>query len=499
MKTRNGIVFFHLFFLLFFTQEIRSHDQILRKGDGSALKSASIDSFITSTMSDYHIPGLSACIVKDGELVWHHAYGFADVEKEIPVTDSTLFDLASISKVITGTALMQLHERGFINLDENVNTYLPADLQVENPLYPNDPITVKMILSHVSSIRDNSDVLGPLIVAGDSPIKLSDFLKSYFVPGGACYTDASYDSLPPASTYNYSNTAIALLGYLVEAITHTTFDEYCQQHIFAPLSMDETSWCLSNLDTSHIARPYTWSSYGYVSKPHRGYPYYPAGLLRSSSLQLTRFLNAFMNEGELGNFRMLDSSTVSLMTMAHFPGIPLPIPKISQGLVWFRRYFGNRLTWGHTGIVDIGATAAMFYYEPEKSGVIVLTNQYGWESVSKIVSALFDYAATIPTGFAESDEILLDDFVLRQNYPNPFNPSTTIEYILPKAGYIRLVICDLLGREIRTLMDEKQPAGHFQTSWDGTDEHSQTVAAGVYFCVLQSGEWIAVKKLVLLK
>jgi CubicO group peptidase (beta-lactamase class C family) len=142
-------------------------------------------------MSEYHIPGLSACIVKDGELVWHNAYGYADVEREIPVTDSTLFFIASISKTITGTALMQLYERGLFHLDDNVNNYLPPDLQVVNPSYPNDPITLKMILSHVSSIKDNWGVLEPLTVAGDSPITLYDFLKNYLVPGGAYYTNDS--------------------------------------------------------------------------------------------------------------------------------------------------------------------------------------------------------------------------------------------------------------------------------------------------------------------
>jgi CubicO group peptidase (beta-lactamase class C family) len=76
----------------------------------------------------HHIPGLSACILKKGELVWQNAYGFADIEQNIPVTDSTLFFLASISKTFTGTALMQLYERGFFDLDDNVNNYLPPVL-----------------------------------------------------------------------------------------------------------------------------------------------------------------------------------------------------------------------------------------------------------------------------------------------------------------------------------------------------------------------------------
>jgi flagellar hook assembly protein FlgD len=77
------------------------------------------------------------------------------------------------------------------------------------------------------------------------------------------------------------------------------------------------------------------------------------------------------------------------------------------------------------------------------------------------------------------------DFSLHQNYPNPFNPSTIIQYALPGPGHVRLVIYDLLGRSIKTLMDAPQPTGQFQAIWDGTNERNQSVAAGVYFCYLR--------------
>jgi len=338
--------------------------------------------------------------------------------------------------------------------------------------------------------------------AGDSPITLYDWLKSYLVPGGARYTDKSYGSYPPASTWNYSSAAIALLGYLVEAITDTAFDEYCQELIFSPLNMHETSWFLSNLDTSHIARPYQWTSSGYKPFPHWGFASYPSGQLRTSSLKLAHFLNAFMQKGKLGNIKILDSSTVELMTTIHYPEILLsPFPDSSQGLIWYWDYFGERRAWGHDGGID-GATTKMFFYEPEKSGVIVLTNGdpfQAWEGVSKIVSFMFDYAATITVGIAEHDENIPGGFSLRQNYPNPFNPSTKIEYDLPKATHIRLIIYDLLGRQIRTLIDTQQPAGQFQTTWYGTKEFNLPVAAGVYFCRMEAGEFVKVIKLLLVK
>jgi CubicO group peptidase (beta-lactamase class C family) len=514
MKTKYGVVFVQIFSFLFFTQvysqserfseigKMQRYDQIQKEDNVLLINSTSLDSFITATMSEYHIPGLSACILKDGDLIWNHAYGYADIERNIPVTDSTLFILASISKTITGTALMQLYERGLFDLDDNVNNYLPPDLQVINPYYPDNPITFKMILSHVSSINDNWTILPSLYVSGDSPIPLYDFLKGYLVPGGAYYTNTSYSAYPPASTFNYSSVAVVLCAYLVEALTDTVFEDYCQKHIFSPLSMNETSWFLANLDTSHIARPYQWASSTYEPLPHMGHPGYPAGRLRTSSLQLALFLNAFMQKGKLGDIRILDSSTVELMTTAHYPEIDS-----LQGLIWGGWYLDNQVAWGHWGGFA-GAITAMFYYEPEKSGVIVLTNgntdqpPYPEEGVEKILIALFDDHAATPTRIARGDENVLDGFALRQNYPNPFNSITNIEFALPHSGFVSLKIYNMLGEEVSTLVAEQREAGTHKLNWDASG-----LASGVYLYRLEakdpsnnSGQgFVQTKKLILLR
>jgi len=89
--------------------------------------------------------------------------------------------------------------------------------------------------------------------------------------------------------------------------------------------------------------------------------------------------------------------------------------------------------------------------------------------------------------------------LLFQNYPNPFNPMTTIEYELPKSAHVRLVIYDLAGRRVRTLVDTKKQAGHFQTTWDGTDELDTPVATGMYICRMKTKDNVKVIKLSLVK
>lgn len=90
-------------------------------------------------------------------------------------------------------------------------------------------------------------------------------------------------------------------------------------------------------------------------------------------------------------------------------------------------------------------------------------------------------------------------YQLHQNYPNPFNPTTVIQYSLPKASHVQVEIFDVLGRKLRTLLDARKPAGHFQITWDGRNAQNKHVAAGVYFCRLTAGDFVKMIKLTLVK
>jgi len=103
------------------------------------------------------------------------------------------------------------------------------------------------------------------------------------------------------------------------------------------------------------------------------------------------------------------------------------------------------------------------------------------------------------TSVSEMPHNILTFYKLDQNYPNPFNPTTTIEYALPKSDHVRIAIYDMLGRHVCTLVDSRQLAGQFQTSWDGRDEHNIPVAAGIYFYKIQAGDFVQVNKLALLR
>jgi hypothetical protein len=92
-----------------------------------------------------------------------------------------------------------------------------------------------------------------------------------------------------------------------------------------------------------------------------------------------------------------------------------------------------------------------------------------------------------------------NDFVLQQNYPNPLNPSTQIRYHLPQAGHVKLVVYDMQGREIKTLVDEFQSAGEKFVFWHGADHQGREMTAGIYFCRLSAGTFRETKKMILMR
>jgi CubicO group peptidase (beta-lactamase class C family) len=347
--------------------------------------SAGLDSFICTTMVDSHIPGVATWASKNGQVIWQQSYGYANINNSIPVADTTLFMLASISKTFVATAIMQLWERGVFELDDDINDYLPFD--VRNPNYPDSIVTFRMLMTHTSSIEDNWPLIASLITwGGDSPIPLSSFLEDYLVPDGAYYdSSANFYSYPPGDAWGYCNVAVALLGYLVEAI-EDSFPIYCQDSIFEPLSMYETSWFLAGLNTSNIAVPYHWAGSNYQAYQHYGHPFYPCGFLRTSTLQLARHLEAFIQYGMIDSVRILDSATVELMRTIQYQ----VNPQQEMGFIWMHKYMDSRWVWGHSGSY-YGVRTWAYFCPAESSAVIVLTNCHSTGSAA-IMNALFDYA-----------------------------------------------------------------------------------------------------------
>ncbi|MFC2089007.1 serine hydrolase domain-containing protein, partial [Calditrichota bacterium] len=124
------------------------YNVLFNSSKSATLDSIELDLFIKTSMNNNHIPGLATAIVKNNKIIWNNCYGFRDIQNNLNVNDTTAFLLASVSKTITATALMQLWEQGLFQLDDDINNYLPTDILVVNPWYPNEPITFRQLLTH---------------------------------------------------------------------------------------------------------------------------------------------------------------------------------------------------------------------------------------------------------------------------------------------------------------------------------------------------------------
>ena len=351
---------------------------------------AALDAFILNEMNTEHFPGMATVMVKDNKIVWIKSYGFADVANSIPVVDTTVFLLASVSKLFTGTAAMQLYENNAIDLNDDVNLYLPWTLQI--PGFSTSPVTFKQLMTHTSSIKDNYTAMINYYDYPDPSITLADCMQRYFSTSGTDYnaTD-NFLSNAPATVYEYSNMATALNGYLVERVTGMPFDQYCNINIFDKLCMNKTSWFFADFDSADVARPYQYSGGNYIPYAHYGFADYPDGQLRSNVTDIANFMIAYLNGGTFGSNSILSSSSVNQMWTQQVPTLDT-----TQGLNWYTAelYHSGDTTqfWGHSG-GESGVSTNIFVDPISNIGICILTNGEG--NATAVFSELFDYALTL--------------------------------------------------------------------------------------------------------
>jgi CubicO group peptidase (beta-lactamase class C family) len=325
---------------------------------------------VRQLMDECDVPGLGFGLVREGRVVSVEAFGFSNREQETPVTSDTVFLISSISKVVTGTAMMQLQERGLFRLDDPIARHL--DFVVANPRHSGD-ITFRHLFMHTSSIYDRN--YGPsFAVDGDSPITLRDFLFGYLSPNGRWFSsNGSFTDFAPGERFSYSNVGIALAAYLGERLSGRSLKLETARHIFQPLHMSPAAWSLADLGSVPLATPYVVVDGRLSPGSQIGYPDWPSGLLRTTPTALTRFIAAHAGRGRLGAARILQRNTVrEMVDIKAIPGIDFPTQ--NQGLFW-EGMRGEGLPLVSKGGSDPGAHSLVGFNPETGNGAIVLTNR----------------------------------------------------------------------------------------------------------------------------
>ena len=321
---------------------------------------AFVNDYFQSQLAKSNIPGAAISIVKDGEILFTQGYGYADLEGKIPVdAEKTQFRVASLSKLFTATAAMQLYEQGALDINSDINEYLQG-WQLENPY--SEPVTPARMMMHTDGTTQRLIGLGARTKAQMQPLK--EYLPKYM---------PAID-YPPGKFYSYSNHSIALLGYLVEKISGTPFVEYMDKNIFGPLNMKDSTF--RQPPVSELPQNFA-TGYRIVNGKAEPVPYLylnitPAAALTTTATDMAHFMLAHLQLGNYQGDRILQPETAEMMHSSHYQIHP-KLPGTSYG---FReRLVNNKRAIGHLGSLR-GYSSSLDLILEENIGIFIATNSF---------------------------------------------------------------------------------------------------------------------------
>jgi CubicO group peptidase (beta-lactamase class C family) len=266
-----------------------------------------LDGLLPYAMKSGDIAGAVVVVVKDGNVLFQQGYGYADVDKRIPMDpERTMVRPGSTSKLFTWTAVMQLVEQGKIDLDRDVNDYLDFRVAPASA----KPITLRDLMNHEGGFEEGlKDVLA---IDPRGLQSIQTYLKRH--PRPVLFT--------PGEVPAYSNYGAALAGYIVERVSGEPFERYLERHIFLPLGMGHTTF-----DQPLPDRYQAMLSQGYRTASTPPQPYElivprPAGSATTTAADMTRFMLAHLQQGRQGDYQMLGAQTERLMQTPSETALP---------------------------------------------------------------------------------------------------------------------------------------------------------------------------------
>lgn len=319
---------------------------------GGALRADSVDDYVRAEMADRHIPGLSIAVVRDGKVVKEQGYGAASLELSVPAKPPTVYQIGSLTKQFTATAILRLAQDGKLSVDDKAAQY------VEGLPEAWKGITVRQLLNQTSGLpnyRDGIDLPG------------GAYLKSYTGPDILRLASDRPLLFAPGTRYSYSNTNYHLLGMIVEKVGGKPYGDFLQEHFFGPLGMTATRLNEPTAILPNRAQGYLWDG----------------AALRSSVFAFNPSV-AFGDDGVVSTVEdlvkwsvALDGETVlnpaSKALLWTPPTLPGGVPT-EYAAGWFAARAGtHRLLW-HNGATFAGFTGVLFRFPDDHLTLVVLSN-----------------------------------------------------------------------------------------------------------------------------
>jgi len=244
-----------------------------------------LEAFVAERLQERGLVGLSVAVASDTGVIWLRGFGQADKQRAVPATADTLFDAASISKVFTATAVMQLAERGRIDIDAPLVRYLPDFAMRSRFESSSSDITVRHLLTHHSGLPVDlaKGLLAPRPEQGAHTRRCAQLARDL---------RTAHLSYPPNYTMSYSNLGFSLLGCLVAEVSGQSFPDYMQQHVLRKAGMTESTFDWSSGVEERVAKPYVRGEE--AGRLHARD--LPAGALITTARDMGLFLKAYLDE-----------------------------------------------------------------------------------------------------------------------------------------------------------------------------------------------------------
>jgi CubicO group peptidase (beta-lactamase class C family) len=311
---------------------------------------------IEALMKKYKAVGLAVAVVKQGEIIYTHSFGLKDIASNTSLTDRDIFRIASISKSFSATSIMQLIEKNKLSLNDDFSDLV--GFTVRNPKFPTTKITLKMVMSHTSSINDSEGYFNLDVI---NPAKNSDYAK--------CYNDYQ-----PGNGYQYCNLNYNMVGTIIE-----------KRHLLDPLGL-YGGYCVDSLDKASFTTLYEYDAKNnqMVASPlaynprsleinnyTMGYStpiFSPTGGMKISATDLAKYMTMHMNYGKYNGIKIISKKNAKKMQtkLSDDENYGLAISNTTDLID------GKTMT-GHTGSA-YGLYSAMYFEPKDKFGFVVITN-----------------------------------------------------------------------------------------------------------------------------
>ena len=354
------------------------------------LTPAQVEEKIRGYMDESRTVGMAVMMVKGDKTVYQKAFGYRDKDTREPLDINDIFRIASISKSFSGISILQLVEAGKMSLEDDVSDIL--GMKIRNPRYPDIPVTVKMLLSHTSSMTDGGgvDMYRDLTYVDESKTDIKTIREKAWLP------------YPPGKGYKYCNRGLNIIGLIIEKVSGERFDEYVLNHILKPIGVDNAGYNLDALDSSTFTTLYVYNKKSDSLVPGKGYVrnneikvangtyqigkdgcyWSPTGGMKMSAPNLAKWMMTLRNGGVAPNGNRIISEAGCKKLLA-------PVIETGEGTQYCLttrvepRFIKGKKLKGHTGSAQ-GLFSCMYFCPDEDWGFVCICSSGKRESVNGI-------------------------------------------------------------------------------------------------------------------